>query len=251
MTTENATQVSESDKALQKAKEIGYAVGSNHAEWIIQDSWGGRATRNQSSSAKDILQKIEDCGLDFEIPTLSGVWVDGETPLSLFVKCTGMAWDSEDPDDILAEELCREWEIGVMEGLQDTLQKSATEFLESEEEDEKIALARFLEVEAKDLDEIEENSYDSYGLKTFSYGGNDYAVGNDSDCDDAWDQALDSYIEECLLPEIKDDNLRNYFDFEKWKRDARYDGRGHSLSSYDGNENEEEVDGTIYYIYKN
>jgi len=25
-----------------------------------------------------------------------------------------------------------------------------------------------------------------------------------------------------------------YFDDEKWKNDARMDGRGHSLSSYDG-----------------
>ena len=47
------------------------------------------------------------------------------------------------------------------------------------------------------------------------------------------DEHLDSYIEECLeIPE----HLRFYFDEEKWKDDARMDGRGHSLSSYDGHE---------------
>jgi len=28
------------------------------------------------------------------------------------------------------------------------------------------------------------------------------------------------------------------------------DGRGHFMSSYDGNENEEEVNGTTFYIYR-
>ena len=45
-----------------------------------------------------------------------------------------------------------------------------------------------------------------------------------------------------------------YFDEEKWKRDARYDGRGHSLSSYDGAEYYETVffDGQNidFYIYR-
>ena len=60
---------------------------------------------------------------------------------------------------------------------------------------------------------------------------------------------LDSYIEECITPEIDKlevGNLSAYikFDEEMWKRDARMDGRGHSLSSYDGNE--EELDGGFY-----
>ena len=37
---------------------------------------------------------------------------------------------------------------------------------------------------------------------------------------------------------------------DAWKRDARMDGRGHSLSSYDGHENEETVEGTTFYIYR-
>ena len=48
--------------------------------------------------------------------------------------------------------------------------------------------------------------------------------------------------------------MRYYFDDEKWKRDARFDGRGHSLSSYDGAEHYETVffDGQNidFYIYR-
>ena len=77
--------------------------------------------------------------------------------------------------------------------------------------------------------------HDFYGLTVYTVDGKEYAVGNDSECDDAWNQSLDSYLEECIYPELKG-NLANYFDDEKWKRDAKFDGRGHSLSSYDGEE---------------
>lgn len=80
----------------------------------------------------------------------------------------------------------------------------------------------------------------------------DYDVLTDEEADDKWDEELDNYIDECIMPEF-DRHLPNmycYFDDEAWKRDARYDGRGHSLSRYDGEENEEEVDGVIYYIYR-
>ena len=39
-------------------------------------------------------------------------------------------------------------------------------------------------------------------------------------------------------------------DEEKWKNDARHDGRGHCLSSYDGHEHEVKVDGEWFYIYR-
>jgi hypothetical protein len=40
-------------------------------------------------------------------------------------------------------------------------------------------------------------------------------------------------------------------DFDSFVEEAiRADGRGHFMSSYDGNENEEEVNGTTYYIYR-
>ena len=59
----------------------------------------------------------------------------------------------------------------------------------------------------------------------------------------------ENYIEECILPEIPD-NLQYYFNNEAWKRDAKMDGRGHSLATYDGAEYEETVNNTTYYIYR-
>lgn len=78
---------------------------------------------------------------------------------------------------------------------------------------------------------------------------NDYLVLTDEEADDRWEESMDSYIEECILPELPK-NLRYYFDSEKWKKDASFDGRGHSLASYDGEEHEEKVNGTTYYIYR-
>jgi len=81
------------------------------------------------------------------------------------------------------------------------------------------------------------------------FDNDDYLVLTDDEADDAWEDALDSYLEDCIYPELSG-NLKRYFDDDKWKQDARYDGRGHALSSYDGCENEENVNGTIYYIYR-
>lgn len=90
------------------------------------------------------------------------------------------------------------------------------------------------------VEEIDSNCYDA---------DMNYMVCTDSEADYKWEESLDSYLEECVYPELSG-NLAQYFDDEKWKRDARFDGRGHSLSSYDGNENEQVVNGETYYIYR-
>ena len=89
--------------------------------------------------------------------------------------------------------------------------------------------------------------HDFYGLTVYTVDGKEYAVGNDSEADDAWDKSLDSYLEDCVYPELKGTVAENYFDDEKWKRDAKFDGRGHSLSSYDRNEIEL---GGEFYAYR-
>ena len=82
---------------------------------------------------------------------------------------------------------------------------------------------------------------------SYSYYGQEYLVLTDEEADEEEDRQLSNYIDECL--DIPDD-IRPYFDEEAWKRDARMDGRGHTLSSYDGCEHEETVNDTTYYIYK-
>lgn len=75
--------------------------------------------------------------------------------------------------------------------------------------------------------------------------GNEYLFGTDDEMDKLWDEDLDNCIDECILPEVPE-AFKKYFDNEKWKDDARYDGRAHSLARYDGNE---ESYGD-YYFYR-
>jgi hypothetical protein len=115
-------------------------------------------------------------------------------------------------------------------------------FLNDIEDTEELPIiANFLVYCQNNLTQVEPYDVDDYS--------SDYLVLTDDESDERWGESLDNYIEECILPELPE-YLQNYFDSEKWKEDAKYDGRGHSLSSYDGNEYEEEVNGTTYYIYR-
>jgi hypothetical protein len=100
-------------------------------------------------------------------------------------------------------------------------------------EDHIFALADEL---GEDPAEFTEEKYDLYGLTVLSHGRSEYAIGTDAEADEAWDQSLDSYIDDCGLLDSMPENLRRYFDRDAWKSDARHDGRGHSLASYDGEE---------------
>jgi len=71
----------------------------------------------------------------------------------------------------------------------------------------------------------------------------------DSEADAEWEEHLNSYLDDCVYPELPE-NMQSYFDEEKWKSDARMDGRGHSLGYYDGSEFEQEVNGEWFFIYR-
>ena len=77
----------------------------------------------------------------------------------------------------------------------------------------------------------------------------DYLVLTDSEADAAFEEALDSVLDDVILPDL-DEALQCYFDRDAWKRDASYDGRGHHLSPYDGCEEEVTINGVDYYIYR-
>lgn len=103
-----------------------------------------------------------------------------------------------------------------------------------EYEDYVIALAEEL---GEDPADITEESYNHYGeMVILSVGSAEYAVGTDEEADEAWDQSLDSYLDDCGVLDSMPESLRPYFDREAWKRDAKMNGRGHSLASYDGHE---------------
>lgn len=106
----------------------------------------------------------------------------------------------------------------------------------------KIALMQHLGCE---FDEIEEGYQDD----VFEVNGGEYMVLDDDEADEAWEDALDNYLAEVVMPELPE-IAQKYFNEEAWKEDAKYDGRGHSLSPYDGEEYETVVDHEAVYIYQ-
>jgi hypothetical protein len=129
--------------------------------------------------------------------------------------------------------------------------KTATEtssaLLASGTDERIIALVQHLGLDKKGAESINISSYNDNILE---YGDQEYYVMDDDEADREYERQLDDYIDESILPEIPE-AYRQYFDSEKWKDDARIDGsRGQMLNSWDGNEHEEEVNGTDYYIYR-
>jgi hypothetical protein len=138
------------------------------------------------------------------------------------------------------------------------------------------ALAAFL---GCDIEDITPQSWDNYGMPLFETPEGEYAVGTDSQADAAcreyieqslWAFNPDFIIENCGLPRELGELLKSYAiekcegandallalvnkcgDFDRLVRMAiSLDGRGHFLSSYDGEENEQTVDGVAFYIFK-
>lgn len=125
-----------------------------------------------------------------------------------------------------------------------TQDNAPDEVIDLSEIDEKVR-ALMQELGIDDPDEIKEEKQ----ANLYCYAREEYLVMTDGEADHMWDEYLESFIDEVILPEMPE-HLQNYFDNEAWKRDARMDGRGHSLASYDGAENEQEVEGTTYYLYR-
>jgi len=115
--------------ALAKAKGLGHVHGANAAEWIIQESWGGRAGRNADSTAKAFLKGYEDGDpqvMDaYRGPDLSGEY-SGDMTVNKLYPMLGLPDGFQDTDDF---ELAQEYEDGASESFYDTLVMSAKAYL--------------------------------------------------------------------------------------------------------------------------
>lgn len=60
-----------------------------------------------------------------------------------------------------------------------------------------------------------------------------YRVLNEQEKEDAWEEALESYGKDCV-----EGYNGSYFDREAWLRDAKMDGAGQTLATYDNEEHE-------------
>ncbi len=101
-----------------------------------------------------------------------------------------------------------------------------------------------------DADIKDDISTSSYEDTRIEYCGAEYLVLTEDEKKEYWDDSLQSYLDECIYPELPK-NIQGYFDEEKWKQDARFDGAGHAIACYDGEEREYQAeDGTWFYIYR-
>jgi len=114
------------------------------------------------------------------------------------------------------------------------------------------------DIDQKLLQWIDDNGYTlleddftvcSYDYNIIEYAGGEYLVVDEATANQLWDKSLQSYLDECVYPELPE-NIRYYFDDEKWKLDAQMDGRGHSLSTYDGSEDNAMVNDEAFCIFR-
>lgn len=167
----------------------------------------------------------------------------------------GTGWLTEElPEDIedLVEEVIESIKEEEDERRGDTLiadleveeAYSIIEEVSDDDADEIYAICLLFELTANEIDDIAIE-----GNNRICVQGVDYLFGTDDDMDTLWDAELDNYLEEIIYPELSG-NLAQYFDDEAWKRDARMDGRAHSLNRYDGGEEYVEVNKVYYYAYR-
>lgn len=113
----------------------------------------------------------------------------------------------------------------------------------------KIAVFEYFD---RDVELIEELvKWDSLNNEYIEIKGEELRVLTDSEANEAWEEYIDNYIEECVLSELSV-FIQEYFDYGKFKRDLKLDGRGRSLASYDSIEHcfyNSKVDETIH-IYR-
>ena len=115
--------------AEKEASRLGAIAGSNSAEWVAQDCWGGRVTRGEAEAAQAFLSACEEGGELPEPPNLSGEWADSETPASLMCKLLGEDWEDV-PEYVEAQDdFCQAWEDFCSEAFYSSLVESAKSLL--------------------------------------------------------------------------------------------------------------------------
>ena len=112
--------------------------------------------------------------------------------------------------------------------------------------------AFFDECIMSDLDErvlalmVEDDLYYSDAEKAISK--DDWLVLTDDEADSLASDSVEVYAEDALQEIPK--HLQRYFDSDLFISDTLSEGRGHLLAYYDGDEREQTINGTTYYLYR-
>lgn len=115
--------------AEEQAANMGNLAGQNAAEWVIQDTWGGRVTRGEREAAAAFLQAMEDGDETPQPPNLSGEWAGDETPRSLMASCFGEGWEDVEEYVDAQDNICSAWEFAAQDAFFTTLCHSAESLL--------------------------------------------------------------------------------------------------------------------------
>lgn len=140
----------------------------------------------------------------------------------------------------------KDLEYEFIEFLQDNAQSTVADCfelyysnLESDAYDDDCRVFALMEHTGDDFDDCDKRIY-----------RDEYYVLTDDEADAKWDDYLEDYIDDIIIPELPE-SAQQYFDRDSWKSDCRAESdRGSALSSYDGNEHEQTINGVDYYIYK-
>ena len=134
-----------------------------------------------------------------------------------------------------------------------TTQKEYEDFEKKElenEEDTKTAFDEWIDSEYSTLKEEIINIYGNH----YKYGREEYLVLTNTEADnEAYDYTYNIWEECYLTGEVKKQLgfLADYINLDQATRDAiQSDGRGNSLSSYDGKEYKETINNVTHYIYR-
>ncbi len=130
--------------------------------------------------------------------------------------------------------------------------KSLEEKTEEEIDDDRIlALGKHLELSYTEM--YEDIFKAKYGNYNYEYGNQEYLVMTNDEADVYERETVENTIQECYIDvysrEMKNNPMINYIDLDRWVDDWCGD-RGNNISSYDGYEYYEEVNGETYYIYR-
>lgn len=118
-------------------------------------------------------------------------------------------------------------------------------------DDEKL-LALALHLDITPYDAINDILVDKYDDCLYKYSNREYYIYTDDERESEGRVRAESLIEDCYLTkEVKESWLYRHFDMESAIDEVISDGYGNLFASYDRVENEEEVNGTYYYIYRN
>lgn len=114
-------------------------------------------------------------------------------------------------------------------------------------ENERILfLASYLDIAPRELIHMDTDD------KEVSYGNKTYYVVTDTEANYLAYESVENYLDELIYDMEKSyfKQLIKYIDKDRFINDGLSEGRGHILASYDGYEDEQELFGERYYIYR-